>query len=120
MAVQKYDDKERKIIKVSGKRQVTIPQKFFKQLGLESEVECHVENGSLVIRPVCYDTGEFFAQVVNELADEGYSGEELKTQFALRSGQVKQAIAALLEEADEIAAGKRKAATMQDVFKVRK
>ena len=119
MAVRKYDAKERRIIKISGKRQITIPQKFYQQLGLESEVECHVEHGALVIRPVSRDTGEFFAEVVNELADEGYSGEELKTQFALRSGQIKQAIASLLEEADEIASGKRKGATMDDVFEVR-
>jgi antitoxin component of MazEF toxin-antitoxin module len=120
MAVPKYEVKERKIIKISGKRQITIPQKFYQQLGLESEVECHVENGSLVIRPISYDTGEFLAQIVNELADEGYSGEELKTQFALRTKQVKQAIADLLEEADEIATGKRKAASMDDVFEEQK
>ena len=59
---------------------------------------------------------DFYQRIVNELADEGYSGEELKAEFALRTEQIIQAIAGLLEEIDEIAAGKRKGATMDDVF----
>ncbi len=62
---------------------------------------------------------DFYQRIGNELADEGYSGEELKTQFALRSEQMKQAIAVLLVEADEIAVGRRKGATMDDVFEAR-
>ena len=35
---------DRKIISISSKRQITIPQKFFNLLGFENEAECVASN----------------------------------------------------------------------------
>lgn len=107
---------ERKIISVSPKRQITIPLKFFEQLRFGNEVECYVEDGALVVRPLSRDPGEFSVEILKDLVAQGLSGEELVRKFAERSNDVKKAIGAMLEEADEIASGRRRGATMSDVF----
>ena len=38
---------ERKIISVSTKRQVTIPQKFFDMLGFQNEAECILKDDGI-------------------------------------------------------------------------
>ena len=43
---------ERKRVAISAKRQITIPQKYFKSLGFDTEAECIVRGNELVLRPV--------------------------------------------------------------------
>lgn len=107
---------ERKVISVSSKRQITIPLKFFEKLNLDSEVECYIDKGALVVRPLSRDQGEFSVEILKDLVAQGYSGDELISQFEIYSRNMKQAIGAMLEEADEIASGQRKGATIKDVF----
>ena len=107
---------ERKIICVSGKRQITIPLKFYQMLHIENEVECTVENDALVIRPLRRDTGEFATQILKELVAQGYSGDELICQFEAQSKNIKKAIGKMLENADKIADGSMPAATFTDIF----
>ncbi len=42
----------RKIISVSKKRQITIPIEFYKHLNMGDKVECSLEDGAIVIRPL--------------------------------------------------------------------
>lgn len=114
--VTERDVMDSKIISVSSKRQITIPLKFYKQLNLENEVECSLENGALVIRPLNRDTGEFSVEILRDLVSQGYSGEELIKRFAIQSKNIKKAISKMLEEADEIATGEKPAASFDDVF----
>jgi len=107
---------ESKIISVSGKRQITIPLKFYQMLHLENEVECTVENGALVIRPLARDNGEFSAQILRELVAQGYSGDELIRRFEAQSKNIRKAIGKMLEDADKIADGSMPAATFSDIF----
>ena len=65
----KNNQKERKIISVSKKRQITIPQKYFNILGLSNEVECILQENSIVIRPIREN-------VSDEFGEQGYSGQE--------------------------------------------
>ena len=71
------DNMERKIISVSKKRQITIPLKYYKHLGLDNEVECTLEDGAIVIRPLNRDSGEFSVEILKDLISQGYSGDEL-------------------------------------------
>ncbi len=113
---QERDRKERKIINVSKKRQITIPLKFYQKLGLENEVECSLEDGAIVIRPVYRDTGEFSVEILKDLVSQGYSGDELVKQFEIQNKKIKNAVSNILEEADAIASGEKKAATFDDIF----
>jgi len=106
----------RKIISVSKKRQITIPLQFYKHLNLGSEVECSLEDGAIVIRPLYREPSEFSVEILKDLVSQGYSGDELIKQFEIQSKNIRKAISNMLEEADAIAAGEKKAATFDDIF----
>jgi bifunctional DNA-binding transcriptional regulator/antitoxin component of YhaV-PrlF toxin-antitoxin module len=92
-----------KLIKISSKRQITIPQKYYEALGFADNAECTVQDGALVIRPVTTESGYFAEQILAELIAEGYSGEELLIKFRETNAKVRPAVAKLIDEADRIA-----------------
>lgn len=116
LKTSKRIDSDKRIIHVSGKRQITIPLKYFQLLGLNGQVECSLEDGALVIRPLTHDSNEFSVEILKDLVAQGFSGDELIKKFTENSQQIKKAIRSLLEEADDIAAGQRHSASMVDVF----
>ena len=107
----------RKILSISSKRQITIPQKFYQALGFGDEAECVVRGDELVIRPVkTVSGGEFAEQILAELIAEGLSGEKLLSVFKSRQAQIRPAVEAMLSDAEDVAAGKGEFATYDDVF----
>lgn len=94
---------ERKIISISTKRQVTIPQKYFELLGFDNEAECILQDGGVFIRPVRAGGNEFAEQILADLLAQGYSGNELLEKFKETSKKVRPAVESLIEEADELA-----------------
>jgi len=110
---------ERKIISVSGKRQITIPQKYFEVLGFSNEAECILQNNAIVIRPIRENSGsEFSEQILADLIAQGFSGQELLIRFKEMSKKIAPAMDKLIGEADRIAKGDQKSATMADIFGV--
>jgi len=108
---------ERKIIRVSSKRQITIPQKYFEVLGFSNEVECILQNNSIVIRPTRENSGsEFSEQILTDLISQGLSGQALLRAFKEMSRKIAPAMDKLIHEADNIAKGEDKGATMEDIF----
>ena len=107
---------ERKIINITGKRQITIPLKFYEQLNFGKEVECFLAENAVVIRPLSTSDDSFTIEILKDLVAQGYGGNELIEKFSEQRGNIQKAIGALINEADEIAAGKRKRTTTQDIF----
>lgn len=108
---------ERKTIRISNKRQITIPQKFFEQLGFKDEAECVLQGSELVIRPVNRQNGgEFAEQILADLIKDGYAGDELLEQFKLAQRRVRPAVEKLIDEADMIASGKSVSTSLDDLF----
>ena len=107
---------EKKRISVSQKRQITIPVEFFNSLGIEKEVECYVQNNTIVIRPVREGGGEFDEEILADLIAQGLSGEELLQRFKETRRQVRPAVKRVLEEAELAAEGKGQYSTYDDVF----
>ncbi|ADG05556.1 AbrB/MazE/SpoVT family DNA-binding domain-containing protein [Kyrpidia tusciae] len=92
-AVEKY-------VRITGKRQVTIPKEFFDQLGMGNVLRAYVERGRLVLEPVrVEDPMDFSQEIINDLADEGLTGEELKREFARRREGLLAAMNELVAEA---------------------
>ena len=92
---------ERKIISVSVKRQVTIPQKYFESLGFDNEAECILHEGGILLRPVRdINSGEFSEQILADLIAQGFSGQELLEKFKEQSKKIRTAVKKLIEEAD--------------------
>lgn len=108
---------ERKIISVSGKRQVTIPQKYFEALGFSNEAECILQNNAIIIRPIKENTGsEFSEQILADLISQGLSGQDLLTRFKEMSKKIAPAMDRLISEADSIANREKNGANLDDIF----
>lgn len=71
------DVMNRKIISVSKKRQITIPLQFYKHLNLDNEVECSLEDGKIIIKPLHREAAEFSVEILKDLISQGYSGKNL-------------------------------------------
>ncbi len=107
----------RKVLTISSKRQITIPQKFYRLLGFGNEAECVVNGDELIIRPIrVNDGGEFAEQILTELINEGYSGDILLQEFKKRQSQVRPAVEAMIAKAEEIARDRADYETYADVF----
>jgi len=107
---------ERKIINVTGKRQVTIPLKYYEKLHFGKEVECLLTGDAVVLRPLSASDDGFTMEILKDLISQGYSGDDLLSKFSEQRAAIKKAIGILIDEADEIAEGKRKGAATKDIF----
>ena len=107
---------ERKIINVTGKRQVTIPLKFYEKLRFGKEIECVLTDDAVVLRPLSTSDDSFTMEILKDLISQGYGGDELLAKFAEQRAYINKAIGVLINEADEIAEGKRAGATTKDIF----
>lgn len=93
---------ESKIIKVSNKRQITIPQKSYEKLNIEHEVECIITNSEIIIRPTYRET-EFAEEILKDLIDNGFEGSQLLDEFKKTRSKVKPAVQRMIKEADMLA-----------------
>ena len=109
---------EIKKVSISAKRQVTIPQKFFKMIGFGHEAECIVRGNELVLRPLKEGGSEFSEQILEELIREGFSGEELLHKFKERQRMVRPAVESLISEAEKAAHGEGESFSYDEVFKM--
>ena len=116
MAVVERSIMERKIINVTGKRQVTIPLRFYERLRFGKEIECVLTDDAIVLRPLSNADEGFTMEILKDLVSQGYSGDELLTKFSEQRQNINKAIDILINEADEIAQGKRKGATTEEIF----
>ena len=107
---------DRKIINVTGKRQITIPLRFYEKLGFGKEIECFLTDNGVLLRPLANADDNFTMEILKDLISQGYSGNELLEKFAKQQANIKKSIGLLINEADEIAAGKRKSVTTKDIF----
>lgn len=108
---------DKKIVSISSKRQITIPQKFFSMLGFTNEAECIVRGNELVIRPVRSNSGgEFAEQILADLIAQGLSGNELLKEFKCAQAKVRPSVEAMIAEADEVALGKGEYYSYDDIF----
>ena len=116
-AIQGVNIMERKKVSISQKRQITIPQKFFTLLGFDKEAECIMRGNELVIRPVKENvSGEFAAEILEDLIKKGYSGQELLNEFKIMQAKVRPAVELMLSEAEQVAKGNSEYFSYDDVF----
>lgn len=116
-AVKGGNPMNRKTIRISEKRQLTIPQKFFEALGFSTEAECILRGNEIVLRPVREQGGgEFAEQILADLIDQGFSGDQLLTEFKKMQRKVRPAVEAMLTQAEQAARGESESSSYEDVF----
>ena len=108
---------EQKKVTITSKRQFTIPQKFFTELGFDREAICTLGDGMLIIEPVKSENGgEFAEQILSDLIAEGYSGQDLLSEFKSRQSKVRPAVEKMLKTAKDAANGIGEYYSYEDVF----
>lgn len=115
-AVKRGAAMENKRIKISSKRQITIPQQFFDSLGFADEAECSLKDGALIIRPVRQNGGEFAEQILADLLAQGYQGGELLAKFKEAQSKVRPAVERMIQEADAFAMKKDGGVFLEELF----
>ncbi len=115
-AVKRGAAMENKRIKISSKRQITIPQQFFDSLGFADEAECSLKDGALIIRPVRQNGGEFAEQILADLLEQGYQGDELLAKFKEAQSKVRPAVERMIQEADAFAMKKDGGVSLEELF----
>jgi len=109
--------REQKRIKITSKRQLTIPQKYYAELGFDKEAMCTMGDGFLIIQPVANaSSGEFAEEILADLIKEGFSGQKLLDEFKARQAKVRPGVEAMLEAARAVAHGKGEYASYEDIF----
>ena len=107
---------EQKKVTITSKRQFTIPQKFFTELGFDREAVCTLGDGMLIIEPAKSENGgEFAEQILADLIAEGYSGQDLLSEFKSRQSKVRPA-EKMLKTAKDAANGIGEYYSYEDVF----
>lgn len=106
----------KKRISVSQKRQITIPIEFYNSVGIDKEVECYIQNDTIVIRPIRESDGGLDEQILADLIAQGLSGQELLCKFKETRRQIRPAVERLLDEAYRAAQGEAPSNTYEDVF----
>lgn len=81
---------EKKIISVSSRRQITIPQEFSKKLGIKDEVECILKNGEIIIRPPVKDY--ISKEILDILREKGLEGDMLEQEYQRVSRELQNKI----------------------------
>lgn len=108
---------ERKTIRISEKRQLTIPQKFFEMLGFSTEAECILRGNEIVLRPVRETSGgEFAEQILADLIAQGLSGDQLLAEFKKTQKKVRPAVEAMMSQAEQAAHGEGESYSYEDIF----
>ena len=107
----------RKTIRISEKRQLTIPQKFFEALGFTTEAECILRGNEIVLRPVNEQGGgEFADQLLADLIKQGLSGDQLLAEFKKTQKKIRPAVETMLTQAEQAARGEGESYSYNDVF----
>ena len=66
-AVQRTPEQKR--VKITSKRQFTIPQEFYKKLGFHRDAICTMGDGMLIIQPATDVSGGDFSEQICSLTD---------------------------------------------------
>lgn len=103
-------------IRITSKRQLTIPKAFFDSIGFDKQAECIMRGNEIVIKPVSDNSGYFAKQILADLVAQGYSGNKLIEKFNETQSKVRPAIEKMLIEADKAAAGEIESYSYDDIF----
>ena len=108
-----------KIVSISPKRQITIPQTFFKMFNFGTEAKITPRKGGIFVEPT---TGrgdvEFVVEILKDLVNQGFGGQDLIAAFQDRQAKIRPAVEAMLAEAGKIARGEAEYGTLEDAFEV--
>ena len=72
---------EKKTVKISSKRQITIPSKVYTNMNFNEYALCTVTDQGLLIQPFDFKDEDISVGILRELISQGFDGEELIEQY---------------------------------------
>jgi bifunctional DNA-binding transcriptional regulator/antitoxin component of YhaV-PrlF toxin-antitoxin module len=105
-----------KTVRVTSKRQLTIPKKYFEALQIGERARCYMQGEKLVIEPAGVDEfWDFTSDILKELVDENYTGKDLLREFEVRKEKTGQGLERMVAEArEDVKAGRGR--PVQDII----
>lgn len=89
---------ESKIIKISSRKQITIPQAYYEKLGLGKNVECILKDNEIVLRPLDKGNDDYSDLILEDLLKQGYRDDkELLEKFREAKGKIRLAAQSMIE-----------------------
>lgn len=109
---------QKKIITVSSKRQITIPQKFYNTLGFKTDAECVMRDGGIFITPLKTEVPntDFSEEILKDLISQGFEGNELLRKFVEQKSKIRPAVEKMLLDADEVLKDESSKVSFDDLF----
>lgn len=92
-------DVESKVIRVSSKKQITIPHSFYEKLGLGREAECILKDDEIIIRRLDKGNDDYSDLILQDLVKQGYTGEKLISEFRKMRSGIRKAAQNMIEDA---------------------
>ena len=89
---------EKRTVRISSKRQITIPSKVYSEMNFNEYALCTVTDQGLLIQPFNVDDEDISVGILRELVSQGFDGEDLIEQYKL----VKRRFYSSMEKAAEI------------------
>lgn len=110
--------KEKRLGKVSSKRQLTIPKEFYDRLNIVKDVEMVMEGNALVIKPITphveNDFDDFSDLILQSIVEETFiNRKDMLTEFRKRKEAFRLGGKALVE--DMIEEAKKDARTSEEI-----
>jgi bifunctional DNA-binding transcriptional regulator/antitoxin component of YhaV-PrlF toxin-antitoxin module len=93
--VREYRD-----IKITTKRQLTIPKAFFDYLGIEETVHAYLLDDAILIKPAQKKSVQEMdiEKIVRNVMNEGYSGDDMAEEIAYRIKQYNEHVERRINE----------------------
>lgn len=88
-----------KKVAVSSKRQIAIPKEFFDAIGIEKEIIMELNDGVISIKPVRTHTDDFSEEILADVIQEGFTGNDILKEFQRRKNMIRPAISQMIKEA---------------------
>lgn len=93
-------------VKISSKRQITIPSKFYEAGGFDEYALCTWTEKGLLLQPLIVNDEDNSVTILRQLVAEGYEGDELVDKYEEIQNKIVSIKHKLQKAEDDIAEGR--------------
>lgn len=93
-------------VKISSKRQITIPSKFYEAGGFDEYALCTWTKNGLLLQPLKVNDEDNSVTILRQLVAEGYEGDELVDKYEEIQNKIVSIKHKLQKAEDDIAEGR--------------
>ena len=92
-------------VKISSKRQVTIPARWYREMGFDEYALAIWTEDGLLLQPISVDDEDVTVDILRQLIAEGYEGDELIDEYCKVKGKIISVKPLIAEAEEDVAAG---------------